>query len=151
MRVLVQRVRKASVSVDDRRIAEIGPGLVLLVGVGHQDTPEDAEFVARKCAHLRIFEDGQGRMNRSVLDVGGHALAVSQFTLYGNTQKGRRPSFTDAAPPEKVLELCRAFVEHLRLLGVPVEEGRFGEHMLVELHNDGPVTLMVETPTSGSA
>jgi D-tyrosyl-tRNA(Tyr) deacylase len=114
------------------------------VGVGHEDTEEQARYLAEKCLHLRIFEDDQGKMNRSLLDAGGQILAISQFTLYGDTRKGRRPGFTDAAPPEKAEPLYERFVELLREGGVTVETGRFGQHMLVRIHNNGPVTLILE-------
>jgi len=145
MRVLIQRVSRAGVSVDGSVVSEVGPGLVLLVGVGAGDGPGDAAALAEKCAHLRIFEDEAGKMNRSALEVGGEVLAISQFTLYGDVRKGRRPSFVEAAPPERARSLYEAFVEHLRGLGLRVCTGVFGAHMLVEIHNDGPVTIMVES------
>jgi D-tyrosyl-tRNA(Tyr) deacylase len=145
MRVLIQRVSRAGVSVDGLVVSEIGRGLVLLVGVGQGDGPEEAAALAEKCAHLRIFEDEAGKMNRSALEVGGEALAISQFTLYGDARKGRRPSFVEAAPPERARSLYEAFVERLRGLGLRVGTGVFGAHMLVEIHNDGPVTIMVES------
>lgn len=147
MRVVLQRVRKASVSVEDRLLAEIGKGFVLLIGIGQNDTEEDLVYVARKCAGLRIFEDDQGKMNRSILDIGGEALAISQFTLYGDTRKGKRPGFTDAAPPEVAEPLYERFVELLRSKGVPTKTGVFAAHMLVEIHNDGPVTFIIERKT----
>ena len=147
MRVLIQRVSKASVSVGEEALSEIGGGMVLLVGIGRSDTEKDATFVAQKCVHLRIFEDDGGKMNRSLLDVGGEVLAISQFTLYADIRKGRRPSFTRAAPPEQASPLFDIFVERLRENGVTVRTGAFGAHMLVEIHNDGPVTLMVSTDT----
>jgi D-tyrosyl-tRNA(Tyr) deacylase len=146
MRVLVQRVRQARVRVADRELGAIGPGLVLLVGVGQSDDEEAARFCAEKCAHLRIFPDEEGRMNRSVLDTGGGALAISQFTLYGDCRRGRRPDFTQAAPPALAEPLYQRFVACLEALGVTVARGAFGAHMLVEIHNDGPVTLAVESP-----
>jgi len=145
MRVLVQRVGRACVSVEGNVLAEIGPGLVLLVGIGRADTESDAAFVAQKCVHLRIFEDDEGKMNRSLLDVDGEVLAISQFTLYADTRKGRRPGFTDAALPEQAAPLFDVFVERLRENGARVRTGSFGAHMLVEIHNDGPVTLTVES------
>ena len=146
MRVLVQRVSRACVSVDGDLLAEIGRGMVLLVGVGREDAESDVAFVAQKCVHLRIFEDDGGKMNRSLLDVDGEILAISQFTLYADTRKGRRPSFTDAAPPEQAAPLFDVFVECLRKNDVSVRTGAFGAHMLVEIHNDGPVTLTIESP-----
>ena len=146
MRALVQRVSQASVSVDAAKVAEIGKGMLILLGVGHEDGPEDLRFVAEKCANLRIFEDDDGKMNRSLLDVGGEALIVSQFTLYGDTRKGRRPGFTRAAPPEIAEPTYERFAQSLRDLGIQVATGVFGAHMSVEIHNDGPVTLLVESP-----
>jgi D-aminoacyl-tRNA deacylase len=146
MRALVQRVSQASVSVDAARVAEIGKGMLILLGVGHEDGPEDLRFVSEKCANLRIFEDDDGKMNRSLLDVGGQALVVSQFTLYGDTRKGRRPGFTRAAPPEIAEPAYERFAQSLRDLGIQVATGMFGTHMSVEIHNDGPVTLLVESP-----
>lgn len=144
MRVVLQRVSHASVDVGGDRIAAIDEGLLLLVGVAPGDDAVVLEKAARKIVQLRIFEDAEGRMNRSLLDIGGRILAVSQFTLYGDTRKGRRPSFTGAAPPEIAEPLFDAFVEALRAQGVVVEMGRFGAKMAVELQNDGPVTLVIE-------
>ncbi len=144
MRSVIQRVRRGSVSVDDRRIAEIGKGLVILVGVGPADTTETAQTLARKIAQLRIFEDENGKMNLSLLDIGGEALVVSQFTLYADARKGNRPSFTDTAPPEIAAPLVDQFANFLREMGVPVQCGEFGAHMLVEIENDGPVTIWLE-------
>ena len=144
MRLVVQRVRSASVDVAGERIAEVGVGLLLLVGIAPGDIDVDLRKAARKVVHLRVFEDGDGKMNRSLLDVGGRVLAVSQFTLYGDTGKGRRPSFVGAAAPEVAEPLFDAFVEALRAEGVHVETGRFGAKMAVELVNDGPVTLVIE-------
>jgi D-tyrosyl-tRNA(Tyr) deacylase len=144
MRIVLQRVSEAEVTVDSQCIGRIGHGLVLLVGVGQNDTEEQAKYLAEKCLHLRIFEDDQGKMNRSLLEVGGEILAISQFTLYGDTRKGRRPGFSDAAPPEKAEPLYERFVQLLREGGVTVEKGRFAAHMLVRIHNDGPVTLILE-------
>ena len=155
MRALLQRVSKASVSVEDRRstprsgsadkiISETGKGLVVLLGIGHGDGEEQAAFLAEKIANLRIFEDEQGKTNRSILDVNGEAIVVSQFTLYADTRKGRRPSFTDAALPEVAEPLVNRFVELLRSHGVPTQTGQFGTHMSVEIHNDGPVTIWLE-------
>ncbi|HEY5902051.1 MAG TPA: D-aminoacyl-tRNA deacylase [Anaerolineales bacterium] len=144
MRLLLQRVSKASVTVDGRVIAEIGQGLLILLGIGHQDGEAEAAFLAEKAANLRIFADEQGKTNLSVLDVQGKAIVVSQFTLYADARKGRRPSFTDAAPPGLASPLVQRFVELLEAQGVPTQTGAFGEHMLVEIHNDGPVTVWLE-------
>lgn len=144
MRVLIQRVSKASVTVEGRVVSQIGKGLLILLGVGHGDGEEQVRFLAEKTANLRIFEDEQGKTNLSVLDVQGEALVVSQFTLYADARKGRRPSFTDAALPEVAEPLVNRFVETLRAHGVPTQSGLFGAHMLVEIHNDGPVTIWLE-------
>ncbi|MDW8328075.1 MAG: D-aminoacyl-tRNA deacylase [Anaerolineales bacterium] len=144
MRVVVQRVKQGSVTVEGRRVAEIGPGLVILVGVKAGDGAAQADWLAEKCAHLRIFEDEAGKLNRSVLETGGSALVVSQFTLYANAEKGRRPSFIEAAPPEQAEPLVARFAERLQALGVPTQTGRFRAEMLVEIHNDGPVTILLE-------
>ena len=144
MRVLVQRVRQGRVTVAGQVIAEIGPGLVLLVGVAPQDNDGQARYLVEKIANLRIFEDEQGKMNRSLLDMGGQAIVVSQFTLYADTRKGRRPSFTDAAPPEIARPLVERFAELLAEQGIATQTGEFGAHMLVEIDNDGPVTLWLE-------
>ncbi|MFC2077238.1 D-aminoacyl-tRNA deacylase [Candidatus Bipolaricaulota bacterium] len=144
MRIVVQRVRRASVDVDGARISEIGRGLLLLVGIAPADVRVDLEKVARKIATLRIFADEEGKMNRSILEAGGEILAVSQFTLFGDTRKGRRPSFVDAALPEIAEPLFEAFAEAVAREGVPVSTGRFGATMAVELINDGPVTLIIE-------
>ena len=144
MRVVLQRVRRGRVSVDGDRIAVIERGLVILIGVGQADTASEAEWLAEKCAVLRVFEDEQGKTNLSVQDVGGEVLVVSQFTLYADTRKGRRPSFINAAPPEIAQPLVDRFVDHLGGLGVSVQKGVFGAHMLVEIENDGPVTIILE-------
>lgn len=145
MRAVIQRVREASVRVDGQEVAAIGPGLLILLGAGRADTMEAARWLAGKVAELRIFEDAEGKMNRSLHEVEGAALVVSQFTLYADARKGRRPSFTDAAPPEAAVPLLRAFVGELRERGLPVQEGIFGARMRVHLVNDGPVTLMLDT------
>lgn len=145
MIVVVQRVSGASVRVDGRTVGKIGQGLLLLIGIAQDDRPEDVGFVADKCLNLRIFADDDDKMNRSLLDIGGQILAISQFTLLGDTRKGRRPSFIRAADPEKAQEYYNLFVERLRSAGVPVETGIFGAMMDVQLVNDGPVTLIVES------
>jgi D-tyrosyl-tRNA(Tyr) deacylase len=145
VRAVVQRVTRAGVTVDGNVVGEVGPGVLALVGVSHDDGPAQAEKLAGKIAHLRIFDDDAGVMNRSLLDCGGAALVVSQFTLYGDTSRGRRPSWIAAARPEHAEPLVAAVVEHLRGLGVPVATGVFRAEMAVELVNDGPVTLLVET------
>ena len=144
MRALLQRVSAAKVTVADKTVAEIGPGLVVLLGVGHGDGEEQAAFLAEKIANLRVFEDEQGKTNLSILDVKGEAIVVSQFTLYADTRKGRRPSFIDAALPEVAAPLVDRFVELLRAQGVLAQTGQFGAHMLVEIQNDGPVTVWLE-------
>lgn len=144
MRALLQRVSKASVIVNGQTISSIGNGLSILLGVGHGDGEEQARFLAEKISNLRIFEDEQGKTNLSVLDVKGEAIVVSQFTLYADTRKGRRPSFTDAALPEVAEPLVDRFAELLRGYGVPTQTGQFGAHMEVEIHNDGPVTIWLE-------
>jgi D-tyrosyl-tRNA(Tyr) deacylase len=144
MRVVLQRVKQARVSVDGRKVAEISQGLVILLGIGPQDGVEQATYLVEKIANLRIFEDEQGKINRSVLEVGGSAIVVSQFTLYADTRKGRRPSFTDAALPDLARPLVDTFARLLHAQGVPVQTGEFGAHMLVEIANDGPVTIWME-------
>ena len=144
MRAVLQRVRRGRVSVDGDTIAAIDHGLVILIGVGQADTISEAEWLAEKCAALRVFEDEQGKTNLSVQDVGGEVLVVSQFTLYADSRKGRRPSFINAAPPEIAQPLVDHFTDHLRGLGVSVQRGVFGAHMLVEIENDGPVTIILE-------
>jgi D-tyrosyl-tRNA(Tyr) deacylase len=145
MRCVIQRVSRASVSVEDEPVAAIGRGLLILVGVGRDDTRQEAERLARRCAELRIFADTEGRFNRSLLDVEGEALVVSQFTLLADTRKGRRPNFMAAAPPETAEPLVRAFADTLSEAGVPTRTGRFGAMMAVSLVNDGPVTLTLES------
>ncbi len=144
MRAVLQRVRRGRVSVDGETIAAIERGLVILIGVGKADTASEAEWLAEKCAVLRVFEDNQGKTNLSVQDVGGEMLVISQFTLYADTRKGRRPSFINAAPPEIAQPLVDHFVDHLGMLGVSARKGVFGAHMLVEIENDGPVTIILE-------
>ncbi len=144
MRLLIQRVSHASVIVEEQTISSIGKGLLILLGIGHDDGEEQVKFLAEKTANLRIFEDEQGKTNLSILDVKGAAIVVSQFTLYANTSKGRRPSFIDAALPEVAEPLVNRFVELLRGHGVPTQTGKFGAHMAVEIHNDGPVTIWLE-------
>ncbi|HEB64029.1 MAG TPA: D-tyrosyl-tRNA(Tyr) deacylase [Chloroflexi bacterium] len=144
MRVVLQRVSSASVSVEDRTIASIGTGFLILLGVAHGDEEATAAYLAKKIAHLRVFEDEAGKMNRSLLDVGGAALVVSQFTLYADTRKGRRPAFVKAAPPEVARPLVDFFAKQLAAFGIPVQTGEFGAHMKVALLNDGPVTILME-------
>jgi D-tyrosyl-tRNA(Tyr) deacylase len=146
MRVVLQRVLKGRVTVADETIAEIGLGLVILLGIAPQDGYEQIDYLVNKVANLRIFEDDQGKINRSLLDVGGAAIVVSQFTLYADTRKGRRPSFTKAAPPEIASPLVDRFAEKLAALGIPTQTGEFGAHMQVEIHNEGPVTILLEHP-----
>jgi D-tyrosyl-tRNA(Tyr) deacylase len=144
MRLVLQRVRRGSVSVEEKIVSEISQGLVILVGVGPEDTEEEAKWLAEKCAYLRIFEDAEGKTNLSLQDVKGEALVVSQFTLYADTHKGRRPSFVHAAPPEIAEPLVETFAEELRTIGIPIQMGVFGAHMLVNIENDGPVTIILE-------
>lgn len=144
MRALLQRVSSGKVSVNDQTIAQIGQGLVILLGIGQEDGEEQAHYLAEKIAHLRIFEDEQGKTNLSVLDVGGEAIVVSQFTLYADTHKGRRPSFVYAGAPQMAEPLVERFAGLLRGHGVPTQTGQFGAHMLVEINNDGPVTIWLE-------
>ena len=146
MRVCLQRVSSASVTVDQNVVGQIDQGLLLLTGVGHDDTPQIIDKMAVKVANLRIFSDEDGKFNLSLLDVNGGALVVSQFTLYGDCKKGRRPSFVQAAPPDEADRLYQYFCQKLRDAGVPVETGRFQTSMAVSLVNDGPVTLILETP-----
>jgi D-tyrosyl-tRNA(Tyr) deacylase len=145
MRAVVQRVSRAVVSVNGNVAGEIGMGLLVLLGVGQADTEADAAYLAEKVSGLRIFEDEQGKMNRSVQEVGGSVLAVSQFTLYGDVRRGKRPSFDAAAAPEKARQLYECFVERIRAAGLRCETGRFQETMKVELVNEGPVTILVDS------
>ena len=144
MRAVIQRVKSGRVSVEGRMLASIGSGLVILLGVAPLDGEAQAQYLVEKIANLRIFEDEQGKMNRSVLEAHGEAIVVSQFTLYADTLKGRRPSFTDAAPPEIARPLVDRFAGLLAAQGVPTQTGEFGAHMLVEIANNGPVTIWME-------
>jgi D-tyrosyl-tRNA(Tyr) deacylase len=145
MRAVVQRVSRAKVTIKDWTTGEIGLGLLVLLAVGQEDTESDATYLAEKIFGLRIFEDEQGKMNRSVQDVGGSVLAVSQFTLYGDVRRGKRPSFDAAAPPQHARRLYEFFVERIRAAGLPCETGRFQEMMQVELVNEGPVTILLDS------
>jgi D-tyrosyl-tRNA(Tyr) deacylase len=145
MRAVVQRVSRARVTVNDWISGEIGHGLLVLLGVGHGDTEADVAYLAEKVAGLRIFEDVDGKMNRSVQDVGGSVLAVSQFTLYGDVRRGKRPSFDAAAPPEQARRLYELFVQRLQEAGLRCETGRFQEMMQVDLVNEGPVTILLDS------
>src|SRR6202022_2882970 len=145
MRAVVQRVSRAKVSVSEKIIGKIGPGLLVLLGVGHEDTEADATYLAEKIAGLRVFDDQDGKMNRSVQDTGGSVLVVSQFTLYGDVRRGKRPSFDAAAPPDRARDLYQYFVARVRATGLECETGRFQEMMQVELVNDGPVTILLDS------
>jgi len=145
MRAVVQRVSRASVVIDGETVGAINVGFAVLLGVTHDDTPESAKWLAEKIAGLRIFNDADGKMNRDLSDVGGSMLIVSQFTLYGDCSKGKRPSFIGAAPPAIAIPLYEAFINGVKALGIPVATGRFGADMKVELVNDGPVTLIVDS------
>lgn len=147
MRALIQRVRQGSVSVGDEMLAQIGRGYVVFLGVGRQDQAADADWLADRVVDLRLFSDGAGRTNLALPDVDGEVLVVSQFTLYADAQRGRRPSFTDAAPPEVAVPLYERFVTRLRERGCRVATGRFGADMLVMIANDGPVTIWLERAT----
>ncbi len=144
MRAVIQRVTGAAVRVGEETVGAIGPGLVVLLAVATDDTPRQAAALAEKILHLRIFDDEAGKLNRSVMEVGGSVLVVSQFTLYGDASRGRRPSFIRAAPPEHAEALCEEFVAQARAMGVAVATGRFRARMTVEIRNDGPVTLVLE-------
>ncbi len=145
MRALSQRVSQASVSVEGQVIAAIKQGFVVFIGVGRGDSDVDARYLAEKIANLRVFADESGKFNLSILDIGGEVLVVSQFTLFASTRKGRRPSFTDAAPPEEAEPLVDTFVQFLCTAGLRVDTGRFQQYMLVEIHNDGPVTIFIDS------
>jgi len=149
VRAVVQRVTRARVTVDGATIGEIDSGLLVYLGIGPQDSEHEVEWVARKVAELRIFPDEQGRFDRSVEDAGGAVLIVSQFTLYADTRRGRRPAFTDAAPPDVAAPLVEAVMEALRVRGITVQGGRFGAHMLVDAVNDGPVTILLDSDDLG--
>jgi D-aminoacyl-tRNA deacylase len=144
VKAVLQRVSRAQVTVHNKTVAQIGSGLVVLLGIGHKDGDAQARLLAEKIANLRIFEDQQGKMNLSLLDTGGEAIVVSQFTLYADTRRGRRPSFTGAALPEQAEPLINRFVELLRSLGAAVQTGVFGADMSVEIINDGPVTIWLD-------
>ena len=147
MRIVLQRVAHASVTVEEKVIGKIQRGFLLLVGVTHDDTMEDMEYLVRKIVQMRIFEDEEGKLNRSIQDIGGEILSVSQFTLYADTKKGNRPSFSKAAPGDVAIEMFEQFNGLLRETGVPVETGQFGADMKVELLNDGPVTILLDSKT----
>ncbi len=146
MRAVIQRVKQASVSIDDQIVGSIDAGLMILIGVTHNDNENDARFLAQKIAALRIFEDDAGKFDRSALDVGASALVVSQFTLYADTRRGRRPDFIDAARPEVAEPLIEKFCSLLREQGLRVETGEFQARMLVKILNDGPVTIILDSP-----
>jgi len=145
VRAVVQRVKKGRVTVDGETVGEIGRGFVVLLGIGKEDTPADVHYLAEKIVNLRVFEDEEGKMNLSLQDVGGEILAISQFTLFGDCRRGRRPSFTAAAPPEAARVLYEEFVREVAGYGIRVATGQFQAHMLVEIHNDGPVTLLLDS------
>ena len=145
MKALLQRVTKASVSIADELVGRIGQGLVVFVGIADGDTEKDAQYLLQKTVNLRIFADEEGKFNLSILDIKGELLLVSQFTLLANARKGRRPSFVEAAPPERAEELFSYFVEQTRTTDLKVETGRFQEYMHVEIHNDGPVTILIDS------
>ena len=145
MKAVLQRVKRASVAIGGEGVGEISSGLLLFLGVTEEDSEKECDFLAEKAANLRIFEDEVGKMNRSLLDAGGQMLVVSQFTLCADCRKGRRPSFTGAARPEKAVPLDERFIENIRGMGIPVSTGRFGADMLVSIENDGPVTILLDT------
>ncbi|GMV67043.1 MAG: D-aminoacyl-tRNA deacylase [Candidatus Hinthialibacteria bacterium] len=146
MRVVIQRVQEASATVEGRITGEIGKGFLILLGIHRTDTAEEVDWMVSKVSQLRVFEDREGKMNLSLIDVGGAALVVSQFTLYADCRKGRRPSFIDAAPPELAVPLYELFCDRLKVEGIPVETGVFGAKMAVALVNDGPVTVIIDSP-----
>ncbi len=146
MRAILQRVTGGSVTVAGEKVAQINFGYVILLGVGPEDTPEIARELAEKAAYLRVFEDDAGKMNRSLLEVNGEAIVVSQFTLYADTSRGRRPSFINAAKPELAEPLVEVFIARLREFGISTQQGVFGAHMVVDIRNDGPVTILLELP-----
>ena len=145
MRALLQRVSRASVTVDEQIVGKIGQGLLVLLGVGQDDSEVQVKTLADKIVHLRIFGDDEGKMNRSLLDVGGEVLVVSQFTLYADTRRGRRPSFTDAAPPTLAEPLVERFKDALASYGLPIASGIFGAYMTIDLRNEGPVTVLLDS------
>ncbi|OGC84901.1 MAG: D-tyrosyl-tRNA(Tyr) deacylase [candidate division Zixibacteria bacterium RBG_16_43_9] len=145
MRVVLQRVRDASVEVEGKIVGQIGKGMVLLLGATIGDSEKEVVYLADKCANLRIFEDAQGKMNLSVQEIGGEILVISQFTLYGDTRKGRRPSFTEAMEPKEAERLYLMFIDYLKEKGLRVEQGVFGAKMLVKIFNDGPVTFILDS------
>lgn len=149
MRALLQRAAAGAVSVEQQLIGSIGSGLVILLGIGQGDTNDDVAYLVRKTVNLRIFDDNQGKMNLSLKDIGGAALVISQFTLYADTRRGNRPGFEPAAPPELAEQLYQQYIEGLRQQGVTVATGRFGADMLVNISNDGPVTILLESPAKG--
>jgi D-tyrosyl-tRNA(Tyr) deacylase len=145
LKALIQRVTKAAVTVDGEVVGKIGQGFVVLIGIANEDSEKDIDYLVDKIAQLRIFSDADGKFNISALEIGGEMLVISQFTLLADTRKGRRPSFIGAAPPQQAEHLFNLFVERLRNTGLKVETGRFQQHMLVEIHNDGPVTIMLDS------
>jgi len=148
MRIVLQRVKSASVDVSGETVGQIGSGLLILLGIARTDSQQDADYLADKIIHLRVFPDQAGRMNRSIMEIGGGLLVVSQFTLYGDCKRGRRPSFDEAAPPEKARELYEYFVNQLKSSNIMIETGVFQAEMEVHLVNDGPVTLILESKTT---
>jgi D-tyrosyl-tRNA(Tyr) deacylase len=145
MKALLQRVIQASVTVSGEEVGKINAGLVILIGVANGDTIQDVQYLAQKIAGLRIFADGEGKFNLSVQDIKGEFLLISQFTLLADTRRGRRPSFTEAAPPDQAESLFKSFVEEIRKTGLKVATGRFQQHMLVQIYNDGPVTILLDS------
>lgn len=145
MRACIQRVKQANVTIDNEIVGKIDKGLVILLGITHQDTEKEAEYLANKIVNLRIFEDESNKFNLSLLDINGEVLIISQFTLYGDCRKGRRPDFTQAGSPKLAKELYIKFIEMMKKTGIRVAEGKFGAKMLVDIHNDGPVTLILDS------